>query len=353
MILTDSMLDAAFNFRMTEPWKELTDSDIFAVGISDGTIVYCSIMGHGGEHYSLGIYVGEEGFSTYLRTLMNSGADIVTSMQESIAFDCINCDFMQAKDIDNEVKTVVRCYAHKYGIKIPRKHGWIDFTRFMPYRGQWCITNPKDAMIAEEALRAATFFVLNFQDKSYADVGLDSMGEYPPVEGGKQIPFVTNENGIYHINSIKTPPLQKSNPIVPLFTNDILIYKVKALPHTSTMECRLFHVPMPVHSKKCEQPVYPGIFIMIDQMDGKMQNPVVTTDYPQNPNIVLTDIAQQLCSLNKCPKEIIVNDDVTFALISDFCKKCGIKLTMSDDVLPDMEEACFMMLQEMMMGEML
>lgn len=55
MILTDSMLDAAFRFRETESWKMLDDSNIFAVRLSNGQNVYCTIMGNGGEHYSLGI----------------------------------------------------------------------------------------------------------------------------------------------------------------------------------------------------------------------------------------------------------------------------------------------------------
>ena len=31
MISTDSMLEAAFDYRETEPWKEQTESDDFAV----------------------------------------------------------------------------------------------------------------------------------------------------------------------------------------------------------------------------------------------------------------------------------------------------------------------------------
>lgn len=50
MILTDSMLDAAFRFRETEAWKMLDDSNIFAVRLSNGQNVYCTIMGNGGEH---------------------------------------------------------------------------------------------------------------------------------------------------------------------------------------------------------------------------------------------------------------------------------------------------------------
>ena len=76
MILTDSMLDAAFRFRETEAWKTLDDSNIFAVRLSNGKDAYCSVMGNGGKHYSLGIYIGEEGFSSYLRILNSDGSMI-------------------------------------------------------------------------------------------------------------------------------------------------------------------------------------------------------------------------------------------------------------------------------------
>ena len=157
MILTDSMLDAAFRFRETEAWKTLDDSNVFAVRLSDGQTVYCSIMGNGGEHHSLGIYIGDNGFSTYLRIFMDNDGSFMSNMHLATLFDCINCDYMQAKDIEEDVKKAIRKYADSHGVKIPRKHGWIDFTRHTPYRGQWCITDKNDAMIAEEALRAATF----------------------------------------------------------------------------------------------------------------------------------------------------------------------------------------------------
>lgn len=46
MILNDSMLSVAFRYRETNLWKELTDSDVFAVRLSTGEIGYCCVMGN-------------------------------------------------------------------------------------------------------------------------------------------------------------------------------------------------------------------------------------------------------------------------------------------------------------------
>lgn len=350
MILTDSMLNAAFKFRETEAWKELTDSDIFAVKLSDGTTVYCSVMGNAGTHHSLGIYIGDEGFATFLYTLAADRMDTIDALSASIEFDCINCDFMQAKDIDDCVKKVIRDYAERNSIKIPRKSGWIDFTRFSPYKGQWNITDEHDAFVAKEALKAATFFAKEFKGKSYDDVYLDPMGKYPTPEGGKQIPLITaDESGAYSVSTTTTPPLSPKQYIAPTFSNDNLTSRLRNIKKASNLECRLLHVPTPVKDEDMETPIMPGMFIIVNETVGDMMMPLATQDYPDNAQKLLADLANHLCSLGINPKQITVSDDKTYCLIKDFCRKCDIKLKKAKH-MPNLDTACMMMMQGMMMG---
>lgn len=69
MILTDDMLALAFQYRDTELWNILADSDVFAFRLSDGETGYCCVMGNGGEHLALGFYRGRKGFTSYLKSL--------------------------------------------------------------------------------------------------------------------------------------------------------------------------------------------------------------------------------------------------------------------------------------------
>lgn len=351
MILTDSMLDAAFKFRETEPWAELADSDIFSAILSDGTQVYCSIMGHGGQHHALGIYIGSQGFSTFLRTLEADRMNIFDALGSSSEFDCINCDFMQAKDIRSEVKQVIRDYAERQSLKIPRKHGWIDFTRHSPYYGPWFITDEHDAFVAEEALRAATFFVQKFYDTSYAGVHLDPNGKYPTRNGGKKIPLITtDENGDYQISTTETPRLEEKCYPAFTFDNDILIHKLKSLEQQGEWECRLLHIPSPVQDEEDEIPVLPGTMIIIEKNNGGfMHVPFVTTDYPRKPKKLLTELANHMHSVGYLPKRMEVSDDKTFNLMGDFCRKCGIKLIKVKH-MAQMDEACMEMMQSMILG---
>ena len=267
MILTDSMLDAAFGFRKTEAWKELNDANIFAVRLSNGKTVYCSIMGNGGEHHSLGIYIGEEGFSSYLR-ILNSDGSMINNLRYVTKADCISCDYMQAKEIDNKVKKIIRQYAESHGISIPRKHGWVDFTRVKPYKAQWCITDSDDAMIAEEALRAATFLANELKDKGYEEVGLDPNSDYPSNKGGEKIPLIVHYDNGYSILSTLTPALKDMEYVSPIFNNDILAHNVANMHKTGTIFCRMEHIPSPIMPEDDVQPQLPGMFIMINQSDG-------------------------------------------------------------------------------------
>lgn len=346
MILTDSMLDAAFRFRETEAWKTLDDSKIFAVKLSNGQNVYCSIMGNGGEHYSLGIYIGEEGFSSYLR-ILNSDGSMINNLRYVTKADCINCDFMQAKEIDNKVKKIIRQYAESHGISIPRKHGWVDFTRVKPYKAQWCITDSNDAMIAEEALRAATFLANELKDKGYEEVGLDPNSDYPSNKGGEKIPLIVHDDNGYSILSTQTPDLKDIEYVSPIFNNDILAHNVANMHKTGTILCRLEHVPSPIMPEDDGQPQLPGMFIMINQSDGEMLPPCTTVDYPDDTQKVLAQIANHFCTLGIHPEQIIVSDMLTFALISDFCNKCNIKLKKVDS-MPELDYACDCMIQYMM-----
>ena len=124
MILTNEMLWAAFDLRRAAPWKKLTDSDIFAVKLSSGEIGYCSVMGHGGEHYALGLYIGRKGFTSYLNSLYFNNAAPFVFQQLAMMFDCINCDFMNAADMDAKTKRRIRAFVAHRGLKIQRPHGW-------------------------------------------------------------------------------------------------------------------------------------------------------------------------------------------------------------------------------------
>ena len=63
-------------------------------------------------------------------------------------------------------------------------------------------------MIAEEALRAATFLANELKDKGYEEVGLDPNSDYPSNKGGEKIPLIVHDDKGYSILSTLTPVLK-------------------------------------------------------------------------------------------------------------------------------------------------
>jgi hypothetical protein len=70
------IISSSIKFKQAQPWKWLYDADIICVENPKNKMMgCCSIMGKAGEHYALGVYLGNEGifgfepcrFHTYLQ----------------------------------------------------------------------------------------------------------------------------------------------------------------------------------------------------------------------------------------------------------------------------------------------
>lgn len=346
MVLTDSMLAAAFAFRATKPWEELTDSDVFAVRLSTGETGYCSIMGNAGEHHSLGFYIGEKGFVTFLNTLSLSKIDFLNAQSAVQKFDCINCDFMNADAMPPEIKQVIRAYAEAHGIKVPRPFGWPDFIRFAPHKAQWFITQELDGLLITEALRAATFLIERLKkERCFEEMGFDPKSNYPTNKGGKSVPLlVPKTDESYELSTTKLPALVKETYSTPSFTNDILSHQIKNLPTHGTLECRLIYSLAPVSDDDPEEaPYFPPIMLCIDS-ESSMLLPTPTSKPDENFQQVLNDFAHILLTdYGTRPIKIKVSDEQTEHLFKDFCKKCNISLQ-KEKTLSNLDETY----QEMM-----
>lgn len=124
-----NLIKSALLFRSCALFKALNDSQIFAVSIPDGSIGYCCCMGNGGEHYSLALYRGIEGFDTYIRSTTFDPNNAFDQFEMMCNFHAINCDFENVTDsfIDKKTKAYIKKVAEQEGIKICRPKGWPEF----------------------------------------------------------------------------------------------------------------------------------------------------------------------------------------------------------------------------------
>lgn len=340
MILTDEMLAVAFRYRSTYLWEILSDSDIFAFRLSDGEVGYCSVMGHGGEHFALGFYRGQKGFSTYLNTLLMHTKDFsdCETFEDVMTFDCINCDFMAANAIKPKAKKIIREYADAQGVKILRPNGWPDFTRHEPYKEPFCVTREEDARDILEALHAAIAMADKVTVLNVGELGFDVEGNYPTSEGGKRVPYlVPKSDGTYDWSRIALPALLKPKYDVLKFDNEILAGMLKSLPKSDVIQMRYIHMPTPVGDSKNKAAFFPALLLCMNLDDGDLFPVPFMQEDESDLMPILVELANIFRKKGTKPREIQVEDAKTEALLKDFCIQGGIVLS-RESSLPELRD---------------
>lgn len=351
MILVDDMLAVAFQYRDTELWKELTDSDVFAFRLSDGETGYCCVMGNAGEHLALGFYRGRKGFTTYLKTISLGNAHLseIEMFEMTTTFDCINCDFMQASDMDVKTKKIIRNYADAHKLKIRRSKGWPDFTRHQPGKMQYGITCMEDARDIVEALRAAIAVAAKVTTSDFVKLGFDVNGNYPTAKGGKSVPYlIPNSDGTYEWNTTQLPAFLPDECVAPKFANDILAGEMKKLPVSGTLQMKYLHMPTPIDADEDEAPYLPTVLLCLDTAN-ELVFPILTQNaLNNNPEELLLKLVNVLREQGNKPHAIEVEDNKTEFLLKDFYSRCGIRLSRKKE-LPEIGDACFFLFSNFMM----
>ena len=344
-ILTDEMLQAAFDFRAAEPWKALTDSDVFALQLTSGDIAYIVVMGNASEHYALGLYVGALEFRSYLLSLVMNDMETDDIQEAAMTFNCVNCDFMAAADMKKADKERIRAFATAHSLKIPRQHGWPDFTRHTPYHMQWGITDERDARNITEALRAAIYMGRLVAGKTPESIGLDPTGSYPDLAGGKQVPLlVPQADGSYTVDTTPLPPFTEPEYPHVAFDNDILSSRVAGLPSEGGLACQLTNVPAPFPDED-EVPSFPAMLFCVTERSGIVMPFFVDDEEPESS--ILTQLANQFISIGLRPRHITISTPRTEALLRDFCKRCGIKLVVKKEMPKKWKEAHMLLMMQM------
>ena len=114
----DQLYQLAFAFRKTKLWKALYESELFAVALPDGEIGYCSVMGFGGEHLALALYVGNKGLDSF-RLLQKAGEMHPLKAYESmLSQDCLQCSFEGKDTLSPQELSAVRDYTSRNRISI-------------------------------------------------------------------------------------------------------------------------------------------------------------------------------------------------------------------------------------------
>lgn len=294
-------------------WNWLYDADIICVESPETkTMGYCSIMGRGGEHYALGVFLGNKGISGFYQ-LMEYGESI-PGHQALHYQDCIMCSFEDRELLANEDRKQIK----DLGLSFRGRNAWPMFRRFEPGYNPWFI-NKEECIFLTHALRQ-TIFV--------ADSVRTGLLKMDMEQGRTILRYSEEKDGSLEWYSkevqMKFPTVSYS-PVK--INDDIMIQKIKMAGSMGNVSLQVdtLYMPSVVQENKGERPYYPRVFILAEQKSGQILDFEMYQSVSDDANVTLNKL-MDICLENGIPKEIQVRSEAMEAILGDFCMKTGIKL---------------------------
>ena len=302
-----NLYQAASEFKKAQPWNELYDADLICIkNPNDGTIGYCSIMGRNGEHYALGVYLGDRGIFGFYEIMKKGG--MIPSHQVLSLQDCIMCSFEDRDQLSNEDRKQIKTM----GLSFRGRNAWPLFRRFEPGYYPWYI-NEEECAFLTHALKQTLFVV---DDLIKGKLNID-------FEHGKTILRYSDEKDgelkWYNKEMQLTVPRVIYNPVE--INDDILIRKIKKAGsmRNVSIQADISYMPSPVQEKRGERPYFPRVFIIAEQKSGLILDFKMYQDINDDVNIVLNKLINIFLQKG-IPKEIHVRNEEVGSILEDLCK---------------------------------
>ena len=324
----EKMYELAFQYKSTKLWQQLYDDELFAVQLDDGEIGYCSIMGALGDHIALGLYVGESGYQSY-RFLL----DQPRQMDDDILMgslltsqDCLQCSFENEDMLSDEELEEVHAYANAHGKPLRGKNAFPQFTKFRPGRYPWHFDNSTDEQRICTALSAAIALKKMLRGHQKYELGLESVRD-----GVSKIPLLMQQEARWIIKFTALPNTEINYPLTE-WKDEMTIARVRKLKKRGTLQCGVMRLPSAVQDEEeqDEAPYFPLVLVCLNPASGVLLKPILSkTGDGQE---MAADFAKMLLSAKVVPERIEIRDELTKAILLDFCEKAGIQAAIREDM---------------------
>lgn len=243
-------LATAKQFCKMKPWNVMEDDDIFAIEDPvTGELLFCSVMGHGGQLRGLAVYIGESGFRSLLDMYMESKDEFdILQHQHSLLVT-----FEDRNDIDPAEYKLIK----QYDVPFRGKKSWPSFVSFIPSYFPWLMDN-KEARVMLLALEQ-TLIVCQQVEQGLPLPNL--------LTEGKVLVKSAKEGSHFQDDVMDMETILDRNNDTRLTISEFELKRVskikKRLP--ITIEFTMTYVNMPIVENENERPIFPLTVIVADQ----------------------------------------------------------------------------------------
>lgn len=317
------LYSAAAAFRRAEPWQTFYDSDLIGVeNPIDKTIGYCSVMGKSGQHFALGVFLGEAGLFGFAE-LMGRGE--ISDSQVMYHLNHLMCSFEDRGLLDKKDHEVIK----GLGLTFRGKKGWPLFRHYEEGFLPWYLSAEHCSfltMALQQTLQVT-------EDYRRGRLKLDF------EQGTTVLRRCKEDNGILRWVSEEFKvriPLLSYSPLQ--FRNELFLQRLKKV-HRNTafvLQAETCYLPLTVQEETDEKPYFPRAFFLADGASGMILDYSMYRRAKDDVEQVLNGL-QDLFLEKGIPRQIQVRPGKMAAILEDFCEKADVDLKVVPD-LPLIEE---------------
>lgn len=307
------LFEAALRFKERKPWKHYDDSHVF--GVQDpksNTIGWCLIMGAADTTYGLQVYLGDEGFDSYMNIidpwLTGLEPDTLAMLQHGMVFNLVNKD--ETDLVDGDIY-------QQLGYSFQGNNNYPSFRRMDTGFFPWYLTDEQVVFMThclEQTLHAAELG----QKNEIEVTAIESEELLVMVPEGNQDELVWSPRMVPHP---EPPPLKEYSPKTTMINQ----LRKKLKKKNATLLLSVQYVFKPIQDRKGEQPYFPKLILWADTKSGLILDTQLT-----HHNRTWKVFQEKLQSVFKnkgyIPNRIIADSDDAMELMDELAERLRIEL---------------------------
>ncbi len=336
----DHLFDLAFHLKKAKPWKQLSDTQMFAARTDRGDLLFICVMGRIGEHYAVAVY-NEEEFQHFYR-VFDAMADpdalqITDGFELMISMSCLQCSLESKDALSKEELELARAYAKAHGIRFAGANAYPRFVEYSSFRFPWQISDPVKIEHLSAGLEATLALAeILKKDPSFSDK-LPLIGD-----GDEKVSEVVmfcrtgqgwEPAGMAAIPQRKEEAFPEGSAGDPEVTASIRIKRKRG-----TIGCRVFWFTQPFQDAPDEVPYFACFMLAADESDGTVLSVEVVRNYASEYETLLSSFLAALKERKTKPSKVCAQDERTYRLLKKAMEAASIPLIKKAE-LPALYEA--------------
>lgn len=310
---------AAKKIKEIEPWDMMYEDELFAVQNPEtGEIGYVSIMGTGGEHFSVCAYLGPQGIHGFFN-IQRMAMEGDFSPEIAFSVPQLQASFEDRAMLEDQDRAVIK----QLGLKFRGANNWPMFRSYRPGYAPW-VLEPEEARFLTYVLEQTADVAGRWEalEEGEGLMPLDDVQIVVRVPHRQPDGSLQWEDQPHNIPKFEGQRIQlKMDPAAFKDLAQLPLVKQK-------LEIDLFLSPAGVHEKG-QRPFFPYLLLVVEPtsyfvlgMEMLRPDPTLLEMYGQIPALVVG----QLLKFGKRPQEIAIKSPLLAQLLPSLMDQLGIRL---------------------------